>query len=959
MSSSNDPIIVPFDFDIEDAFFPLQMFQTISQPHQETTLSLFHDDPYMKVMHAYYAKESPIPPPIIVPPSPMLSPMFNPQEFFLPEELLPLKKQGRDRSFSATSALPQAIKIGESSYKTMLERHEEKIEEILNHLDELSLDRIEHIEDKIEGLGNGRAAIRQLVADSIAAALETQAATMANTKNSNRNTRPRETPIAKRGNYKEFISCQPFYFNGTEGVVGLIRWFERTESVFSRSNYAEENKVTFATGTLTNDALSWWNTYAQPIGIKQANKITWTELKRILTNKYCSRTVVRKMEDEFYNLTVKGNDLTTYVRRFQELAVLCPNMVPNTEKLMEVFIRGLPRSIEGNVTASKPQTLEEAITITQRLMDQVTKHNSMQGINDHKRKFNDRRNTTNNNNYLNNRTNNYQNNHSNRNNDYRQQQNRRQETFRAYAATPTENSGYTGSLPLCKKCTLHHTGPCTIKCQICNKVGHLTRNCRNKGPATGSNLQPMSVTCHAYGEKGHYRRADKSFVSISLASMLNIPPITLDTTYDIEMANENLVGTNTVIQGCTLILLNQPFEINFMPIKLGSFDVVIGMDWLSKYRVRIICDEKVVYILIDGETLIIRVVKEFPEIFPEDLPSLPPVCQVEFQIDLIPGAAPVARAPYRLTHSEMHELSNQLQELADQGFIRPSTSPWGAPVLFVKKKDKSFRMFIDYRELNKLNVKNRYPLPRIDDLFDQLQGSSTYLKIDLRLGYHQLRVRVEDIPKTAFKTRYRHYEFHVMPFGLTNAPAVFMDLMNRVWKPYLDKFVIVFIDDILIYSRNKEEHKDHLRIILELLKKEKLYAKFSKCDFWISIVSLSFSKKILPRIIKGVWLLRCKPVSTPMEPNSVLPYIPSKDDPLLDNITGYQKLLDKLIYLTHTWLDIAYSVHCLAQYMHSPLKSHLNCTLNVLRYLKSTLGKGIRYKFPNGKDSLYGYSDAD
>ncbi|GKB72054.1 putative nucleotidyltransferase, ribonuclease H [Tanacetum coccineum] len=195
-----------------------------------------------------------------------------------------------------------------------------------------------------------------------------------------------------------------------------------------------------------------------------------------------------------------------------------------------------------------------------------------------------------------------------------------------------------------------------------------------------------------------------------------------------------------------------------------------------------------------------------------------------------------ARAPYRLAPSEMEELSTQLQELSDKGFIRPSSSPWGAPVLFVKKKDGSFRMCIDYRELNKLTVKNRYPLPRIDDLFDQLQGSSVYSKIDLRSGYHQLRVRDEDIPKTAFRTRYGHYEFQVMPFGLTNAPAVFMDLMNRVCRPYLDKFMIVFIDDILIYSKTKEEHDVHLRLILELLKKEELYAKFSKCDFWLSKV---------------------------------------------------------------------------------------------------------------------------
>ncbi|GKB62693.1 reverse transcriptase domain-containing protein [Tanacetum coccineum] len=205
-------------------------------------------------------------------------------------------------------------------------------------------------------------------------------------------------------------------------------------------------------------------------------------------------------------------------------------------------------------------------------------------------------------------------------------------------------------------------------------------------------------------------------------------------------------------------------------------------------------------------------------------------------MELIPGAAPVARAPYRLAPAEMKELAEQLKELSDKGFIRPSSSPWGAPILFVKKKDGSFRMCIDYRELNKLTVKNRYPLPRIDDLFDQLQGSSIYSKIDLRSGYHQLRVREEDIPKTAFRTRYGHYEFRVMPFGLTNAPAVFMDLMNRVCKPYLDKFVIVFIDDILIYSRNEKEHEEHLKTILELLKKEELYAKFSKCEFWINTV---------------------------------------------------------------------------------------------------------------------------
>ncbi|GKC83335.1 putative reverse transcriptase domain-containing protein [Tanacetum coccineum] len=229
----------------------------------------------------------------------------------------------------------------------------------------------------------------------------------------------------------------------------------------------------------------------------------------------------------------------------------------------------------------------------------------------------------------------------------------------------------------------------------------------------------------------------------------------------------------------------------------------------------------------------VPIVRDFPEVFPKDLPSISPTRQVEFQMDLILGDAPVVRAPYRLAPSEMKELSDQLQEISDKGFIRPTSSPWGAPILFIKKKDGSIWMCIDYRELNKLTVKNRYPLPRIDDLFDQLQGSSVYSNIDLRSGYHQLRVREEDIPKTTFRTHYGHYKFQVMPFGLTNALAVFMDLMNRVCKPYLDKFVIFFIDDILIYSKNKQDHEEHLKLILELLKKEELYAKFSNCEFWI------------------------------------------------------------------------------------------------------------------------------
>ncbi|GKA75775.1 putative reverse transcriptase domain-containing protein [Tanacetum coccineum] len=324
--------------------------------------------------------------------------------------------------------------------------------------------------------------------------------------------------------------------------------------------------------------------------------------------------------------------------------------------------------------------------------------------------------------------------------------------------------------------------------------------------------------------------AEKSFVSTEFTPFINISPTTLDTSYKVELAYGKVVSTNIVLCGCTLALYNHCFKIDLLSTRLRSFDIIVGMDWLSYHHGVIVCYEKIVRIPPpNGKILEIQV-------FPGDFSSLPPVREIKFRIDLIPGALPVVKSPYRLAPSEIIELSNQLKELQEKGFIRPSHSPWGAPVLFVKKKDGALRMCIDYRELNKLTIKNRCPLPKIDDLFDQLQGACFFSKINLRSGYHQLRVREADIPKTTFRTRYGHFQFTVMPFGLMNVPAIFMDFMNRVCKPYLDKFIIVFIDDILIYSKSKDEHEVHLQTILELLKKEKLYAKFSKCEFWLQEV---------------------------------------------------------------------------------------------------------------------------
>ncbi|GJZ86346.1 putative reverse transcriptase domain-containing protein [Tanacetum coccineum] len=468
----------------------------------------------------------------------------------------------------------------------------------------------------------------------------------------------------------------------------------------------------------------------------------WTEMKQLMTAEFCLIEEIQRMEHELWNLKIKEYDIVAYTQRFNELALMYPRMEEPERVKVDAYIR--------------------AVRIAHKLMEQKSQARNERILEGKKRKWE-----------------NFQGRNSsgkrNQKDISRQtlQNNQKQGNTRAMVTAPTD-----GKLPLCERCFTRHVGQCTIKCHKCGKVGHKASLCAIK---------------------------------------------------------------DVVSEGLNVETVNHIFEIDLMPIELGTFDVIIGMDWLVKHDAIIVCGEKVVCIPYGNKTLIVEgdkggsrlkiiscikarkyveqgchlflahvtkkkskekrmedvpVIRDFPEVFPEELPGLPPPRQVEFRIDLVPGAAPVARAPYRLAPSEMKELSVQLQELLEKGFIRPSSSPWGAP----------------------------------------LQGSSVYSKIDLRSGYHQLRIKEEDIPITAFRTRYGHFEFQVMSFGLTNAPAVFMDLMNRVCKPYLDKFVIVFIDDILVYSKDEEEHGKHLKIILELLKKERLYAKFSKCDFWLDSV---------------------------------------------------------------------------------------------------------------------------
>ncbi|GJT12472.1 putative reverse transcriptase domain-containing protein [Tanacetum coccineum] len=450
-----------------------------------------------------------------------------------------------------------------------------------------------------------------------------------------------------------------------------------------------------------------------------------------------------------------------------------------------------------------------------------------------------------------------------KNNQNQQQQNKRQNTGQAYTAGNSDRKSYVGSKPLYSKCNYNHEGPCPPRCNNYKKVGHLAKDCRSR-PANANNNNRNNNNnnrrgngCYECGAQGHFRRncpklknndrgnqdgnnralakvyvvgnaganldnvvagtfllnnryayilfdtgADRSSVSTAFSSEIDITPSTLDHYYDVELADGRIIGLNTILKGCTLNFLNHQFNINLMPVELGSFDAIIGMDWLAKYQAVIVCAEKIVRIPWRNKTLIIHgdgsnqgnvtrlniisctktqkymekgfpiflahvtakevedksekkrledvpIVQDFPEVFPEDLPGLPPTRQVEFQIDLVPGAAPVARAPYRLAPSEMKELSEQLKELSDKGFIRPSSSPWGAPVLFVKKKMDHSGSALDIGNKTILTVKNRYPLPRIDDLFDQLQGSSVYSKIDLR---NKRTSRYEELEELLVKT---------------------------------------------------------------------------------------------------------------------------------------------------------------------------------------------------------------
>nr|GEU37432.1 hypothetical protein [Tanacetum cinerariifolium] len=576
---------------------------------------------------------------------------------------------------------------------------------------------------------------------------------------------PAVVPMARECSYTGFMKCGPTQFHGTEGVVGLVA----------------------------------------TLGREVANGRPWIEVKQMMTDEFCPTEEVQRLKDELRHLKLRDMNIAAYTKRFNKLALLCPDAVPNEKKKVELYIKGFPKIIKGETTSSRPAMLNEAMCMAHALMEQKIQAKNDRIAEGLKRKCKNNNQSNNNNNNSHNQGNYRNNNHHNQNN------NRRQNIARALTTAQNARANQIGIAPKCNRYGRCHFDQCLPKCENYGRMRHKEKDCRSKNVASGQayvirdaeHNQGPNVVIGTFLLNNRYANmlfdsgADKTFVDIKFSHLIEIKPVKLNSSYEVELADRKVVSTNSVLRGCTLNLLDHLFNIDLMPLELGTFNVIVGMDWLVEREALIVYGKKEVYVPYKNKTLVVKsdssvsrlkviscikarkyiergpqlfiaqvtekepakkqlqdvpVICNFSKVVLDDLPGLPPPRQVEFKIDLILSAAPAARAPYRLAPSELKELSDQLKELSEKGFIHPSSSPWGAPVLFVKKKYGNFRMCIDYRELNKLTLKNRYPLLRIDDLFDQLQGLSVYSKIDLRSSYHQLQIREEDITITAFRT---------------------------------------------------------------------------------------------------------------------------------------------------------------------------------------------------------------
>ncbi|KAL0546695.1 hypothetical protein IC582_016607 [Cucumis melo] len=667
-------------------------------------------------------------------------------------------------------------------------------------------------------------------------------------------------------------------------------WLSSLETIFRYMKCPEDQKVQCAVFMLTDRGTAWWETTERMLG-GDVSQITWQQFKESFYAKFFSASLRDAKRQEFLNLEQGDMTVEQYDAEFDMLSRFAPEMIATEAARADKFVRGLRLDIQGLVRAFRPATHADALRLAVDLSLQERANSSKTAgrgsTSGQKRKAEQQPVPVPQRNFRS-------------GGEFRRFQQKPFEAGEAVRGKPlctTCGKHHLGrclfGTKTCFKC--RQEGHTADRCPL-----RLTGNAQNQG-AGARHQGRVFATNKTEAEKagtvvtgtlpvlGHYALvlfysgSSHSFISSAfvLHARLEVEP--LHHVLSVSTPSEECMLSKEKVKACQIEIAGHVIEVTLIVLDMLDFDVILGMDWLAANHASIDCSRKEVTfnppsmasfkfkgegskslpqvisairaskLLSQGTWGILAsvvdtrevdvslssepVVRDYPDVFPEELPALPPHREVEFAIELEPGTVPISRAPYRMAPAELKELKVQLQELLDKGFIRPSVSPWGAPALFVKKKDGSMRLCIDYRELNKVTVKNRYPLPRIDDLFDQLQGATVFSKIDLRSGYHQLRIKDGDVPKTAFRSRYGHYEFIVMSFGLTNAPAVFMDLMNRVFRVFLDTFVIVFIDDILIYSKTEAEHEEHLRIVLQTLRDNKLYAKFSKCEFWLKQVS--------------------------------------------------------------------------------------------------------------------------
>ncbi|KAA0054634.1 pol protein [Cucumis melo var. makuwa] len=664
---------------------------------------------------------------------------------------------------------------------------------------------------------------------------------------------------AEAKHLRDFRKYNPKTFDGSmDNPTKAQMWLTSIETIFRYMKCPEDQKVQCAVFFLEDRGTAWWETAQRMLG-GDVSKITWEQFKENYA-KFFSANVKHAKLQEFLNLEQGDMTVEQYDAEFDMLSRFAPNMVRDEAARTEKFVRGLRLDLQGIVRALRPATHADALRIALDLSlperadsSKAAGRGSALG---QKRKVETQPDVV------------------------PQRTLRSGGVFQRHRRELAAAGRTLREVPACTTCGRVHGGRCLAGsgvCFRCRQPGHTADVCPRKPFETTPPQPSASQQGRVFATTRQEAERSGTVVTGTLPILGHYAFVLFDSGSShsfISSAFVQHVGLEVEPLGSVLSVSTPSGE---------DFDVILGMDWLSANHANIDCfGKEVVFNPPSGASFKFRgagmvcipkvisamkaskllsqgtwgilasvvdirepevslssepVVREYPDVFPDELPGLLPPREVDFAIELEPGTAPISRAPYRMAPAELKELKVQLQELLDKGFIRPSVSPWGAPVLFVKEKDGSMCLCIDYRELNKVTVKNRYPLPRIDDLFDQLQGATVFSKIDLRSGYHQLRIRDGDIPKTTFRSRYGHYEFVVMSFGLTNAPAVFMDLMNRVFKDFLDSFVIVFIDDILIYSKTEAEHEEHLHQVLETLRANKLYAKFSKCEFWLRKVT--------------------------------------------------------------------------------------------------------------------------